>query len=71
LCTNVSKSKVFPIRCDNINIPETLGDFQVQLGQFPCQYLGLLLQIGRTKREDEQTLIDKVAGKLPRWKGNC
>jgi hypothetical protein len=35
---------------------------------FPCRYLGLPLWIGRVKREDEQILIDKVAGKLSRWK---
>jgi hypothetical protein len=41
----------------------------VQQGQFPCKYLGLTLQIGKVKREDEQLFIDKVAGKLPKWKG--
>jgi hypothetical protein len=69
LCTNIAKSKLFPIRCENVNILEILGDSQVQLGQFPCKYLGLPLRIGLSKREDEQTLIDRVAGKLPRWKG--
>jgi hypothetical protein len=33
------------------------------------KYLGLPLQIGRLKREDEQVLVDRVVGKLPRWKG--
>jgi hypothetical protein len=35
----------------------------------PCQYLGLPLRLGRLRREDEQILIDRVAGKLPNWKG--
>jgi hypothetical protein len=43
LCTNIAKSKLFPIRCENVNILEILGDSQVQLGQFPCKYLGLPL----------------------------
>jgi hypothetical protein len=55
--------------CDTINIPDIFGQFQVQHGQLPCKYLGLPLRIGRLRREDEQVLIDKVAGKLPKWKG--
>jgi hypothetical protein len=69
LCTNIQKSEIFPIRCEGIDIPAVLGQFQVQLGSLPCKYLGLPLRIGRVKREDEQVLIDKVAGKLPKWKG--
>jgi hypothetical protein len=30
LCTNVQKSKIYPIRCDHVDIPNILGDFQVQ-----------------------------------------
>jgi hypothetical protein len=69
LATNIEKSDFFPIRCDGLNIPNILGNFQVSQGQFSCKYLDLPLRIGKTKREDEQVLIDKVAGKLPRWKG--
>jgi hypothetical protein len=69
LCTNVHKSEIYLIWCDNINVTDILGDFQVRMSQFPCKYLGLPLQIGWVRREDEQLLIDKVAGKLPKWKG--
>jgi hypothetical protein len=69
LCSNIQKSEIFPIRCDEINLSEILGDFQVQQGSFPCKYLGLPLRIGRLRRENEQLLIEKVTGKLPRWKG--
>jgi hypothetical protein len=48
LCTNIQKSQIFPIRCDVIDIPSILGQFQVQLGQFRCKYLGLPLRIGKT-----------------------
>jgi hypothetical protein len=37
---------------------------QVKQGKLPCTYLGLPLWIGRVRREDEQVLVDKVAGKL-------
>jgi hypothetical protein len=68
LCTNIQKSQIFPIRCEGIDMPQTLKQFHVQQGQFPCKYLGLPLRIGRIRRENEQVLIDKVARKLPRWK---
>jgi hypothetical protein len=32
LCTNIQKSHIFPIRCDAIDIPTIVGQFQVQLG---------------------------------------
>jgi hypothetical protein len=46
LCTNIQKSEIFPIRCEGLNIPEILGEFQVQQGSFPCKYLRLPLRIG-------------------------
>jgi hypothetical protein len=46
-----------------------LGDFQVRQGEFPCKYLGLPLKVGRLSRNDEQVLVDKVAVRLPGWKG--
>jgi hypothetical protein len=51
-----------------IDVQAVLGDFQANLGQLPCKYLGLLLRTGHITRDDEQTLIDKVAAKLPQWK---
>jgi hypothetical protein len=32
LCTNFTKSEIFPIRCDNIDIPQVLGEFQAKRG---------------------------------------
>jgi hypothetical protein len=46
-----------------------LGDFQVRQGEFPCKYLGLPLKVGRLSRNDEQVLVEKVAVRLPGWKG--
>jgi hypothetical protein len=69
LSTNFQKSEVFPIRCDTLNISRILGDFEVRQCQLPCKYLGLPLRLGHIRREDEQILIDRVAGKLPKWKG--
>jgi hypothetical protein len=46
-----------------------MGEFHVKQGIFPCSYLGMPLKLDRLTRHNEQKLVDKVAGKLPRWKG--
>jgi hypothetical protein len=69
LCTNFHKSEVLPIRCDSLDMAATLGNFQAKVAELPCRYLGLPLRLGRLTKEDEQLLIDKVAEKLPNWKG--
>jgi hypothetical protein len=69
LCTNIQKLEILPIRCDAIDVPGVLGQFQAKLTSMPCTYLGLPIRCGKLKKEDEQILIDKVAAKLPAWKG--
>jgi hypothetical protein len=32
LCTNVHKSEIYPIRCDNINVTDIPGGLQVRTG---------------------------------------
>jgi hypothetical protein len=46
-----------------------LEQFQATITGFLCKYLGLPLRLGRLRKEDEQTLIDKVASRLPNLKG--
>jgi hypothetical protein len=43
LCTNIAKSEILPIRCDQIDLSEILGNFQALVGALPCKYLGLAL----------------------------
>jgi hypothetical protein len=50
-------------------MPSVLGEFQVRQGEFPCKYPGLPLKTGRLTRQDEEILVDKVAARLPGWKG--
>jgi hypothetical protein len=69
LRTNLQKSQIFPIQCTDEEVEPLFGPFQAEKGQFPCQYLGLPLHIGRTRRADEQVLIDKIGARLPGWKG--
>lgn len=62
---NLQKSQLFPIRCTELDLTPLINNFQGQLGQFPCKYVGLSLHIGRTRRADEQALIDKIGARLP------
>lgn len=43
LITNREKCAVYPIRCENFNIVETMEGFQCPVQNFPCKYLGLPL----------------------------
>lgn len=69
LFTNMQKSEVYPINCDDIDLAPVTTAFPGAVSQFPCRYLGLPLHVGRTRRADEQILIDKIGARLPGGKG--
>ncbi|WVZ88204.1 hypothetical protein U9M48_034749 [Paspalum notatum var. saurae] len=48
-------------------VQQTLG---CRVVNFPCIYLGIPLHVRRLRRSDEQSIVDKVAARIPRWKGN-
>lgn len=61
--------KVYPIKCNDIQLEEIMEPFQCPIKSFPCKYLGLPLHFHQVRRvEYVQPLIDKVAQKLPTWK---
>jgi hypothetical protein len=49
LITNLTKTEVFPIRCDDIDITYILSDFPTKVGGFLGNYLGLPLPIQAPK----------------------
>ncbi|CAN6246948.1 unnamed protein product [Urochloa humidicola] len=69
LVTNMNKSAVYPIRCENINVQEVMEGFQCQIKEFPCTYLGLPLHFRQLHRVEIQPLVEKLANRLPSWKG--
>lgn len=69
LKTNMQKSAMYMIRCSEMDMTAMMEQFRGIVEQFPCKYLGLPLHIGKTRRVDEQALIDKVGARLPGWKG--
>ncbi|WVZ61528.1 hypothetical protein U9M48_011389 [Paspalum notatum var. saurae] len=70
LCMNLDKCSVTPVCCS----PEELTLVQEALGcqvaLFPCNYLGVPLSCKKLTRASEQALVDKVAFRIPKWKGN-
>jgi hypothetical protein len=69
LITNMIKTEVFPVRCDEVDLVDILAGFPAKVATFPGKYLGLPLHFRRLRKVDLQPLIDKIAGKLPGWMG--
>lgn len=69
LCTNVEKSSVAPIRCQDLDLDFILQDFHATRVDFPLQYLGLPLSLGRLRKVDIQHVMDKSANKIAAWQG--
>jgi hypothetical protein len=69
LRTNIQKSKVYPIACNDFNLGQVLEGFSTAVKAFPCHYLGLPLNSKKLRKIDYLPLLDKVSGKLSSWKG--
>lgn len=53
-----------------IDLDDVLENVPVVRMILPMKYLGLPLSVGRLRKVDFQTLADKAAEKLSRWKGH-
>ena len=69
LVVNINKSACFPIRCEDLDVPHIMQFFNCPIKSFPCTYLGLSLHFRKLGRVEVQPLIEKVAARLPGWKG--
>jgi hypothetical protein len=68
LVTNIRKSSVTPIRCQVQDLQMVQNTLPCSTVNFPCRYLGLPLSVRKLRKNDFQSLIDKIADYLPRWK---
>ena len=69
LRTNIHKSSVAPIRCENLDLDDVLHDFPAKRTSFPIKYLGLLLTYRHLRRVDFQPCLDKAVARLTGWAG--
>lgn len=67
---NMQKSTVAPIRCAGINLDDVLQDFPGPRVNFPTQYLGLPLTLGRLRMVHLQYIIDRAKTKVAGWQGH-
>jgi hypothetical protein len=70
LKTNLQKSNVLPIRCEEQDLRVVQQQLPCALADFPCKYLGLPLAITKLKKEHLQSIIDRMADLLPGWKAD-
>lgn len=66
---NMQKSSVALIRCTNIDMDDVLQDFLGQRTNFPLQYLGLSLTLGRLKMVHLQYIQDRAKRRVAGWQG--
>jgi hypothetical protein len=69
LVTNMEKTELYPIRCQDINLDQLL-DTSLRTSSFPCSYLGLPLHYKKLPRSMISPLVQKIDNKLSRWKRN-
>jgi len=70
LFSNFDKSVATPIHCTMEDLQRLNEVLACRVEHFPCRYLGIPLSVFKLKRSEEQFLIDKVAARIPGWKGN-
>lgn len=66
---NMQKSVVAMIRCASIDMDEVLQDFLGPRVNFPMQYLGLPLTLGRLRMVHLQYIQDRAKAKVAGWQG--
>jgi hypothetical protein len=69
LSCNMAKCQLVPIRCSEEQIQAALSSFPCQRADFPITYLGMPLSVYKLPCSALQPTVDKMAGKLPAWKG--
>jgi hypothetical protein len=69
LSYNMAKCQLAPIRCSDDQVQTALHNFSGQLVGFPVTYLGIPLCVGKLPKSALHPLVDKMADRLPSWKG--
>ena len=70
LIANLDKSVATPLHCSSEEITRVQQLLSYRIEEFPTRYLGIPLSVYKLRRSEEQPLIDKVAARIPEWKGN-
>jgi hypothetical protein len=68
LVTNIQKSSITPIRCQEQDLEVVQDSLPCSMVNFPCKYLGLPLSVRKLLKSKFLLLIEKIADYLPGWK---
>ena len=68
LHTNFTKCSVSPIACSEEVATGAAAAMGCQLAPYPVKYLGIPLSLRRLSGEALQSVVDRIADKLPTWK---
>jgi len=68
LVSNLQKSYVIPIKCNQQAVQVGCNILQCSSSSFPCTYLGLPISDKKLRRNDLMVWVDKIADRLPNWK---
>lgn len=66
----MDKSIATPINCSPEDIALVQQVLACRIEHFPTRYLGVPLSVYKLKRSEEQPLLDAVASRIPKWRGN-
>jgi hypothetical protein len=66
---NLGKCQFALIRCTGEQVRLATDVFPCSVINFPVHYLGIPLAISRLRKSAWQPMIDKIADKLPTWRG--
>jgi len=70
LQTNLQKSSIIPIRCEEPALTSINSILPCSISEFPCTYLGLPLSNKKLRKSDLMPWVEKIADKLPGWKAS-
>jgi len=70
LFANLGKSVATPLRCDEEDIQRVCDILSCLIENFPSRYLSIPPSIFKLTKVDEQMIIDRIAARIPLWKGN-
>jgi hypothetical protein len=70
LFSNLDKSITTLMHRSEPDVARVWDILSCRIEEFPCRYLGVPHSVRRLKRSEEQPLIDKVAARIPKWKGD-
>jgi hypothetical protein len=68
LVSNLQKSFVIPIRCNDQAVQMGCNILRCTSSSFPCTYLGLPISDKKLRKSDLMVWVEKVADRLPNWK---